>query len=119
MLAPPGLSCKMYACTVLPVVLDTPLLATVSAGASLLGAVFVWLRTWGLLVRLRALEEAVDDNSRRTLSSQRRAAAAARWDGSAVDDAAIQAALEQSRAGQPGQQPKLLTQPWWRKHRGL
>lgn len=97
----------------LPVVLDT-LISPLSGALISFGlATLVLIRYWGLLVRLQAIEAALDDLHRRLLSRKRSDASLARWDGQGEDDARIQAALGSAAP------LKAVRAPWWRKHSGL
>ncbi len=99
----------MNACTVLPVVLDIP---TITVGSALLclGCVaYCWLRTWGLLVRVAALEMALSEQQGVLTREVKRRAAHARWDSTAADDdPAIRAAIAKAASevvGDPQLQP--------------
>jgi hypothetical protein len=99
---------------VLPAVLDSPF-TPLSSVLICLGLVFfVAGRYWGLLVRLQAIEAALDDLHRRLLSRKRSEASLARWNGEADDDQRIQAALNAATPVKPAGR-----EPWWRKHRGI
>jgi hypothetical protein len=95
-------------------VFDVTLFTGVSALVALICAIFCWLRTWDLLVRVRGLEGGFEDLHRRTTSAQKRFAAQTRWDGQGDDDAAILAALNKTSTV-----PAAIKEPWWRKHRGI
>jgi hypothetical protein len=96
------------------VVLDT-LISPLSGALISFGlACLVLFRYWGLLVRLRAIEAALEDLHRRLLSRKRSEASLARWNGEADDDARIKAAL-----GDATPVKATAREPWWRKHSGL
>jgi hypothetical protein len=95
-------------------VLDT-LISPLSGALISFGlATLVLIRYWGLLVRLQAIEAALDDLHRRLLSRKRSEASLARWNGEGEDDARIQAAL-----GAAAPVKTITRAPWWRKHSGL